>query len=178
MVYRKKESRKCDFLYPCSPLISHPSHSTSQVQCYLQLHLTIQGPRKEREMAAGRRLTWYEEVAVPKRKDAGKSLRRMAEAHGRRRSHSSEATATTCRIRDALPAMCQLVKARQMLRSRGRSGSSRPQTTRWPLMDVLPAPASICFTVMCIYIGRHDGLRTGWVRQLYHPQRVRKRCSG
>jgi len=56
-------------------------------------------------MAAGRRLTWYEEVAVPKRKDAGKSLRRMAEAHGRRRSHSNEATATACRIRNALPAM-------------------------------------------------------------------------
>ena len=97
MVYRKRITQMRPFV------------SMFNATCNYILH-TGQVPKgsQAREMAAGRRLTWYEEVAVPKRKDAGKSLRWTAEAHGhgRRRSHSSEAAATTWRVRNALPAMC------------------------------------------------------------------------
>ena len=84
MVYRKRITQMRPFV------------SMFNATCNYILH-TGQVPKgsQAREMAAGRRLTWYEEVAVPKRNAAGKSLRRTADAHGR--SHSSQAPASNGR---------------------------------------------------------------------------------
>ena len=121
---------------------------SSTTKHHLQLHLTFRastqyprGPRNERWQPAGGSpgtRKWRCRRGRTPGSRSGGWPKPMGEG---------EATATKQRRPPAASAMPCLPC---MLRSRGRPGSSRPQTTQWPL-DVLLAPASTCFTVKCVY---------------------------
>jgi hypothetical protein len=96
----------------CSPRISHlkdieaskanrtycsPLSGRAKNQTWMRAKLARRAGKDVENPSRISHRTWYEEVAVPKRKDAGKSLRRTAaEAHGRR-SSSQQAPASTGR---------------------------------------------------------------------------------
>jgi hypothetical protein len=111
----EKESSEMLFAFQSKSLRITESSPMAQLQLPLADRPSIQGGREEREVVAAGSLqgarTWYEEVEVPKRKDAGKSLRWIAEAAHGRSQRRSQAPASNCR-HAALPAMSQVSRSR------------------------------------------------------------------